>query len=589
MSSRCLTGKKSGPQLVWLLLIAFTFGFFLHPLICSARPAGQKATILERLEQDLKKGLEYKRILVLEKLAQMGTPEARGLIIHTMLHDRSKPVRRAAQRMLEGVDDPRIARAIVAGLHDRHRKVRLAAVDVAGLLQDPGMAQQLLEAARLFAQDQEWVLLVLESLREMVYRLEPPAGFETGIHPFLQKRKRKIRITAVIILAILGRPASLPQLMDLWPKADRKLKIHLADAFANIGRIEPVELLVRALEEKDISVLLHSLYALAQIQSYSTVPKIQQLLKRNANPRIRMACLYALTEMPDPDSVPVIMEIFETQDPTTLHWAAYALGQLHAASAAPALLDKLHHANSLVRASAATALGELGCKEAAAALLERIADEKEKREVQAAAAKALVKIRHPQAAQVIEKELERPDLDLETRLLYAYTLGTLPETAAQERIAEQLQAADFSLALSAALMLAARGDSRGRPLLLTALEHGYPLVRRYAVLGLENIQDEEANRALADTANDDRDPLVRILCAASLVRAGFDDFRVILWNALETKKEDERSEAIIALGRTADAVTIRQLKWYLRREPSIPVRQTIQRVLREQSRPDKRD
>jgi hypothetical protein len=82
-------------------------------------------------------------------------------------------------------------------------------------------------------------------------------------------------------------------------------------------------------------------------------------------------------------------------------------------------------------------------------------------------------------------------------------------------------------------------------------------------------------------ANDDPDTVVRILCSASLVRAGFPDFRVLLWNALETRQEDTRSEAIIALGACADAQTIRDLRWYLKREPSIPVRQTIQRVLRE--------
>jgi len=78
--------------------------------------------------------------------------------------------------------------------------------------------------------------------------------------------------------------------------------------------------------------------------------------------------------------------------------------------------------------------------------------------------------------------------------------------------------------------------------------------------------------ALATTANSDYDSVVRILCAAHLVAAGYAEYRVLLWNALDNQSEDVRSEALIALGRSADAQVLKQLKWYLRREPSVPVR-----------------
>jgi len=541
----------------------------------------KKRSSLEKLEKELKTGMEYKRILVLERLAHIATPDAYGLIIQTMLHDKSKPVRRAAQRMLEGVSDPRIAESIIAGLEDENRKVRIAAIDVAGLVREPEMACRLLQTAQAYPHDTELVRLVLEALREMVYRLEPPEKFEMMLHPFIKHRNKKVRQTAVIILAILGRPASLPYLLDLWEQSNTKMKIHLADAFANIGRIEPVELLQAALVQKNTTLILHSLYALAQIQSFSSLDQIYHLLRKSHDPRIRMACLYALIEIPDPDSIPVILEIFETQDPTTLHWAIYALSQLQAKSAAAQLINKLSHPASLVRASAAMALGELKIAEAEDALLQIIADENEETEVRVAAAKALIKIGNPQGAAVLWKELQRPNLNLEARLTYALALGTISDEKVRREAAQDLESPVFTKSFTAALMLGISGDNRGKALLVTALEHGYPLIRRYAILGLESIQDKESLRALADTANDDRDTVVRILCAASLVRAGFDEFRVILWNALDTRNEDIRSEAIIALGRSADAKTIRQLKWYLRREPSIPVRQTIQRVLRE--------
>lgn len=550
------------------------------PQACAAK-TNKKMTAMEKLERDLKRGLEYKRMLVLEKLARIATQHARGLIIRTMLHDKSRPVRRAAQRLLAGVDDPRIGEVIIAGLTAEKRKVRLAAVDVAGLVREPIIANYLIASADTYVKDTELVLLIMESLREMVYRLEPLPGFEDKLHPFLLHRNRKVRETAVVILAILGRSASLPFLMEMWDKANRRLKIHLADAFANIGHVKPIELLLHGMEQRNTNLALHCMYAIAQIQSFSALPKIHTLLRRSKDPRIRMACLYAMVEIPDDSSIPVVLEIFNKDDPTTLHWATYTLSQLKATSAATQLMGKLDHPASLVRASAAIALGELKVKAAEPRLLEIITDGDETSEAQVAAARALISIGNTRGAEVLWQELQRTDLELLSRLTYALAVGAISDEKMQAEIALDLRSTKFTKSFTAALMLGVKGDPRARIPLVTALEHGYPHIRRYAILGLENIPDDTSYRILADTANDDPDPQVRILCAASLVRAGFRDFQVILWNSLETRKEDIRSEAIIALGSIADVQIIEQLKWYLRREPSIPVRQTIQRVLRE--------
>jgi HEAT repeat protein len=245
-------------------------------------------------------------------------------------------------------------------------------------------------------------------------------------------------------------------------------------------------------------------------------------------------------------------------------------------------MDKLAHPASLVRASAAMALGDLKVKEAEPRLLEIITDADETSEAQVAAARALINIGNTRGAQVLWQELQRSDLDLNSRLTYALAVGAISDEKIQKEIAEDLRSTKFTKSFTAALMLGVKGDPRARTPLVTALEHGYPHIRRYAILGLENIPDDTSYRVLADTANDDLDAQVRILCAASLVRAGFDDFKVVLWNSLDTRKEDIRSEAIVALGSIADEQILQQLKWYLRREPSIPVRQTIQRVFREQ-------
>ncbi|MEW6516095.1 MAG: HEAT repeat domain-containing protein [candidate division FCPU426 bacterium] len=560
-------------------LAVLTLAFFAWPALAAAEDL--RAFSHKQLQDELAHGQVYRRILALEALGYRHTPEAVGLIIETMLHDRSQPVRRTAQRLLQDVADPRVETAVVAGLADPDRDVRLAAIDVAGLVRDPAMAGYLLDAAQAHPRDKDLVLQALNALRELVYRLEPEKGFEARLVPWLENKNRKLRLTAVIVLAILSRPASLPPLLELWDRADAQLRLNLSDAFANIGHVDPVPKLLAALPRADRNLQLHLLYALAQIQSYSALPEIRRLLADSRDPRTRMACLYALTEIPDPENVPAILAMLDDQDPTVLHWATYALSQLEAKTAGPAVMTKLSHPKPLVRASAATALGELGYKPAEEKLAALVADDQEAQEVRIAAGQALVRLGNPAGVPVLLHALEDRRLDLNVRLSYAMALGALGDEKIREAQAPKLHSSVYSEALTAALVLAVKGDDRGRTVLFQALEHGYPAIRRYAILGLERIADDASLKALADAANDDPDAVVRILCSASLVKAGYPDFRVLIWNALETKDEDTRSEAIIALGQSADSRTINDLRWYLKREPSIPVRQTIQRVLRE--------
>jgi HEAT repeat protein len=537
---------------------------------------------LAQYESDLKYGMEYKRILTLQALGRKHTPEAYGLIIQTLLHDKSKPVRFAAQQELVNIEDPRIIPAILKGLQDPERYVRLASIDALALVRDTSAAALLVRSFQAEPKDTELVIQTLEDLRSFVYRMEPPEGLEASLAPLLNHGDYRVRLTALAILGIVGRPASLPPLMDCWEKADNKTRIRLADAFANIGRVGPVPLLLKALDDGPKEVKIHCLYALAQIQSFTAAAKIREVLLKDTDARVRMACLYALVEIPEKENVAAILKIMDTDDPTVLHWSAYALAQLGATAAVPELEKKLKHPASLVRSTAATALGELQAKASEPTLLALLHDPREETEVKLAAAKSLMRLGNRQGAAIFWEELQKPKLPLEVRLTLALALGSIREEAYREKLAAWLGNPDFELALSGALGLGVMADSRAQPLLLKALDHGYPNVRRYAILGLEGLRNQAVMTALANTAADDLDPLVRILCASSLVAAGYTDFRVLLWNALDDEHEDLRSEAVQALGRSADALTWKQLKWYLRREPSVPVRQTLQRLLREQ-------
>lgn len=574
----------------FFILSALLLGLSV-PVVSRAADPSPEDRRLDKLAHDLAESREYKRMLVIERLGRIGDDRSRELLLQTMLRDKARSVRLAAQRELANVRDPRIFPAIKDALLDPERRVRLAGLEAMGLVRDPQAADFILLSIQKEPEDLDLVLTALAALREFVYRTEPNPGFEKKLEflltfkpswwPFRNHDRRRIQRTAVAILGILGRPDSLKALMALWPKANDRLKILLADAFANIGWEPPARLLIPALDSPNPDVGIHCLYALARIQSFAALEKIRQVLLQRNEPRLLIAGLNAFIEIQDPDNLPVILKLLDHPDATVRHWAIYTLGQLQARKAIPALEAKLGDASPLVRATAATALGELKSASSQPKLLNLLADPREPDEVRIAAAKALMRLGNPAGSGLFWGQMQRPDLPLEIRLNYALALGATRSETWRAKLAQELVNAEFGRAFCAALALGVMGDVRSENLLLKALEHGLPSIRRYAVIGLEPMTDKAVLAALADTANDDPDPVVRLLCAADLVAAGFPEFRVLLWNALDNKNEDVRSEAVIALGRTADAEILKQLKWYLRREPSVPVRETIWRVLRD--------
>ncbi len=548
-------------------------------MACAGQAKSLREMSVDELAKAMGQGLQYQRILVVQTLGRIRSKASVGVLIQTMLHDKSKPVRRAAQRALINVKDERVYKALQAGVEDHDRWVRLAAIDALSAVKDPRSFNLLLHSLRRFPKDHTQVLLTLESLRSVAFHIEPDPGVEKALLPWLRDKHEKIRETAIIILTLMARPDVLPDLMALWDRGSVRARILLCDAFANIGYKEPLPLLLQALKVNHRSLVMHALYALAQIQSTQALPAIWSVMKTSEDEQVLMACLYALTEIPDERSIPLVTKLLGSHSPTVLHWAMSTLGSLNAEDAVLLISDKLHDPHSMVRATAATVLGELHALPAENVLVQRLADPKETEEVKIAVAKALMAMKSKKGNAYFWKALQNPDLNTSVHLTYALALANSDGAAFHQQFLKRLQAKAFSTRLVAAVALGVMGDKHALPLLTDALDHGYPRIRRFAILGLESIADQRAIRALADTANDDKDPLVRILCAGSLMSLGRPEYEVLLWDGLESKSEDIRTEALIGLGQHMNEVIRQKLKWYLRREPSVPVRQTLNRLL----------
>jgi len=266
-----------------------------NPILGLAKTVKQMS--LEELEAEINKGLQYKRIIVIQTMAKKYPKASLDHVIDAMLHDKVKHVRRAAQRALIGRDDERIFKALQAGVEHKKKSVRMAAVDALGAIKDPIAFELLIKTIKNNEKDKKLVLLALESMRTIAYHIEPAPDVEQALIPWLSKGNKKIKITTVIILSLLGRPAALPALMTSWEKSSTRIKIYLCDAYANIGHIDPLPLLIQATKSKSKPLVMHALYAIAQIQSTEALSAVWALMETSDDPRVVMACLYALTSL----------------------------------------------------------------------------------------------------------------------------------------------------------------------------------------------------------------------------------------------------------------------------------------------------
>ncbi len=552
-------------------------GLILLTCLGQAKPLIEMS--VDELTAALGSGLQYQRILVVQTLGRIKSKPAVAALINTMLHDKAKAVRHAAQRALINVNDDRIFKALQAGISDHNRRVRLAAVDALSGINDAQAFTWLIKSLEQYPRDNKQVLLTLESMRTVAFHIEPGPGVERVLLPWLKNKHQKIKNTAIIVLTLMARPDVLPALMAIWDQSSVRTKILLCDAFANIGYRQPLSLLEKAAVSHHKSLQMHALYAMAQIQSTEALPTVWTVMDKAKDEQVLMACLYALTEIPDQRSIPQVTRLLSSRNPTVLHWAMSTLGALNAKEAVLLISDHLHDPHSMVRATAATVLGELQALPAEDMLVQHLADPKESEEVKVAVAKALMTMKSKKGSAYFWKALQNPDLETSVHLTYALALANSDGAAYHQEFLNRLEAKEFSTRFVAAVALGVMGDKKALPLLTEALDHGYPQIRRFAILGLEAIADPHAIQALAATANDDKDPLVRILCASSLMSLGHPEYEVLLWDGLESKSEDIRTEALIGLGLHMNEVIYQKLKWYLKREPSVPVRQTLNRIL----------
>jgi serine/threonine-protein kinase len=153
--------------------------------------------------------------------------------------------------------------------------------------------------------------------------------------------------------SIAGRAAALTQHTDWWIRA------HMAKLLARIPGAESEAALAAALGDRNKSVRLGAVHALAKLEARGTVPTLVKVLK-DGDLTVQAAAIDALISIGDPAAVPHLVDILKDESEQARRGAVEVLNAVATPEAIQDLVHALRDADWWVRVRAADALGTIG-------------------------------------------------------------------------------------------------------------------------------------------------------------------------------------------------------------------------------------
>jgi HEAT repeat protein len=259
-------------------------------------------------------------------------------------------------------------------------------------------------------------------------------------------------------------------------------------------------------------------------------------------------------------SIEQLIEDLKQHDWSVNRGAAGALAEM-GQNAFPHLLKALESVDGFVRNGAAIALGEIGNIDATQPLLralqwrdDRVYEDDEDHEARISAARALGKLRDPNACAPLMTELEK--ISNTNWTLVSYIVEALGEIGNQQAIyviARMVEHGDFETQKVASWALAKMGKE-GVEILLKMAPDRAQLGRQFVVRALGASRSESAVPVLIDILKNRKDEkLVRGEAARTLGRLGKSaEVMPVLLDILGTCEDEVRSSALLGLGSLRD-------------------------------------
>jgi HEAT repeat protein len=311
----------------------------------------------------------------------------------------------------------------------------------------------------------------------------------------LQDKDNGVRRQVVEVIRELRDNRAVESLIVALHDDDEYLCRVVIAALGELGDSRAVEPLIELLKNENVFICSSAEQALGDIGDSRAVEPLIELLK-NENVFIRNAAVKALGDIGDSRAVEPLIEALK--DSSLCEIAVITLGKLRDSRAVGPLIELLKNQNEYLRSSTAGALGEIKDSRAVEPLIKVLNDHDEK--VRSAAAGALGEIKDSRAVEPLI-ELLKDESEL-VRGSTAFALGQLGNIQVVELLIKMLEENDKYVRSSVAKALGELKDSRAIEPLISLLDdtnQSYFLdrpVRNFAAAALRKIGSPEALEAL---------------------------------------------------------------------------------------------
>lgn len=314
-----------------------------------------------------------------ERVRRLAT-EALGLfpcqhtiqILSKQLNDQDDIVRLKAVESLGKIGDKKIISSLKNMITDHNLAIRRRVVDLLSAISDDNMITTL--AQILKDEDVQIRLVATQALAKIG---GPIAASSLVIA--IKDSSATVRENAVKALGDIGNLSFVPILLNILTSQDQdEVRKCAVEALGKLGDSTGIKQMVRMLKNEDESIDVRSAIAntIGKLGCHTELPVLVSLLKSNSS-ILRMNGAIAIGKLKDSTPASTLRYILEIDTDAHVRGAsAWALGEIGDKNSLPILHKSLLDKNSNVRASAAEAIGKIGDK-ASIDELEKIADDRD--------------------------------------------------------------------------------------------------------------------------------------------------------------------------------------------------------------------
>lgn len=296
-----------------------------------------------------------------ERLVASAKPEAIELLVGC-LYDQDAMVRRSAARAFNTISYERAISALIAALKDTHFEVRAAAASALGRQGDISSIKPLVQVLR--DPKSRVRTCAASSLRKLGWK--PSDNEEHALFEIALGNPRNAVQAGTSAIELLA--AELSHETSFHRRA-------VAEALRDMNHPEAIKSLLNAAKfDADVTVRVAAIYALTEVEDAQVIPALEKSLGAG-DARVRLAAAQVLAVRADPSQAHRFLELLKDKHFEIRLAAVKFLSKLRGPEITSALMPMIHDPDKDVREAVAKAMGAMRSTAATESLVLALIDE----------------------------------------------------------------------------------------------------------------------------------------------------------------------------------------------------------------------